>query len=100
MSKLEMAIRNGNFTTEDVKIDGIRTGEKVYIVTVEGSRFPYKERISEDWYNDIIRRIKKGEERRARIANHLWTEPANVEHTACMSDIMAAYDDYRAAIAY
>jgi len=95
-----MAIRNGNFTTEDVKIDGIRTGEKVYIVTVQGSRFPYKERISEGWFNDITRRIKKSEERRARVENHLWTDPANVEHTACMSDIMDAYADYKMAMAF
>lgn len=100
MSKLEQAIRNGNYTTEKVIIDGIRTGETVYIVTVQGSRFPYKERISEDYFRDITARINREKARKERINNHLWTDPANIEHTAFMSDIMAAYDDYRLAAAF
>lgn len=100
MSKLEQAIRNGNYTAEDVRIDGIRTGEKVYIVNVQGSRFPYKERISEDYFRDIIARINREKARKERVTNHLWTDTSNIEHTAFMSDIMSAYDDYKMAMAF
>lgn len=100
MSKLEQAIRNGNYTTEKVIIDGLWTGEKVYIVSIQGARFPYKERISEEYYRDIMTRINRENARKERINNHLWTDPANIEHVAFMSDIMAAYDDYKMALAF
>lgn len=100
MSRIELAIRNGNYTAEKVIIDGIWTGEYVYIVRVDGSRFQYTERISKSWFDEISRRIKREKERKERATNHLWTNPANVEHTAYMADIMDAYNDYKACMAF
>lgn len=93
MSKLEYAIRQGNFKKEKVIIDGIWTGEYTYIVRINGSKFDYNERISESYYQAINDRIRRADFRRS-VSNY------TPEHSAVLSDIMAAYNDYKMAMAY
>lgn len=98
MSRLEQAIRNGNYTAEKVVIDGIWTGEYTYIVIIDGARFQYKERISAGYFQSICDRIRREKSKRDYPLYVCYT--ARPEHTATMSDIMDAYDDYRMAMAF
>jgi len=83
-SRLEYSIRQGDFS---------RNEDGTYSVTVYGAKFPYKERISANDYARICDRIRR-EDWRHTVRNY------TVEHSACMSDIMDAYADYRLSMAY
>jgi len=99
MSKLEYAIRQGNFTTERVIIDGIWTGETVYVVNyTDATRPPYGTRISEGYYRAICDRI-----RRADFKASLPYRPVDnytAPHTSSFNDIWAAYADWKQSMAF
>lgn len=84
MSKIEESIRKGNYTKED---------NNTYVVTVYGSKFTYKERINANTYAAICDRIRR-QDFRWSVNNY------TAEHSADMSEIYAAYADYKRAMAF
>lgn len=84
ISKLEYSIRHGNFT---------RNEDGTYFVRVYDRNFSYIERITASHYAHICDRIRRADWKYT-VSNY------TAEHSADMSDIMAAYADYQMACAY
>lgn len=56
--------------------------------------------VTESEFNAAMKDYENEKYRNAYKQSHLWENPDNVEHTASMTDILAAYADYRLAAAY
>ena len=90
MSRIELAIKKGNYKA-------IRTaGAYAYIVTIDestGAKFPYNKRLSANDFHAVCERIRRADFRRS-CANY------TAEHSASYADIMDAYNDYQACLAF
>ena len=88
MNGLEKAIRTGGYRLIN---DGFNRYYRLDTV---------KYIVSENDFNMVKSWIERDDARKAWNQSHLWENPDNVEHTATMTGIMDAYNDYQACLAF